>query len=558
MISIVEKKTNKQVGETSLFVSFKYNANIINAIKSISNWIYDGKEKVWELPASSLSMLLDVLCGFDDISLTLLKDKKKEEQADVVLIKHKINPFDYQAEAIQFGLKHDRWLLLDAPGLGKSLTAIYLAEELKKRDKIEHCLVVCGINMLKFNWVKEIKKFSKLDVRILGERTTRTGKTKIGSIEDRKDDLKKKIKEFFVITNIETLRDKDVVKLINSGKNNFDMIVVDEIHACKNPQSQQGENLLKVNKAKFRIGMTGTLLMNNPLDTFLPLKWIGAENSNLSNFKKYYCMYDGYILTGFKNMQYLKYQLADYTLRRTKDILDLPPKTIINEYIDMSDTQAKFYDDVQNGVIRDVDKVKLNTANLLALTSRLRQATACPSVLTTKNVPSAKVDRALDLIEQITSSGDKVVVFSTFKETVKNLCEKLDGINYVSCTGDDNDADISERINKFQTDDNCKVLCGTWQKCGTGITLTSATYMVFLDTPWTDAVYTQAQDRIYRIGTKDKVTIYNLICKDTIDERVLEIVNDKSALSDYIIDDVISQSGAESLKKYILELQNSL
>lgn len=558
MISIVEKKTNKQVGETSLFVSFNYNANIVNAIKSMSNWIYDGKEKMWELPASSLSMLLDVLCGFDDISLTLLKDKKKEEQADVVLIKHKIKPFDYQAEAIQFGLKHDRWLLLDAPGLGKSLTAIYLAEELKKRDKIEHCLVVCGINMLKFNWVKEINKFSKLDVRILGERTTRTGKTKIGSIEDRKDDLKKKIKEFFVVTNIETLRDKDVVKLINSGKNNFDMIVVDEIHACKNPQSQQGENLLKVNKAKFRIGMTGTLLMNNPLDTFLPLKWIGAENSTLSNFKKYYCMYDGYILTGFKNTQYLKYQLADYTLRRTKDILDLPPKTIINEYVDMSDTQAKFYEDVQNGVIRDVDKVKLNTANLLALTSRLRQATACPSVLTTKNVPSAKVDRALDLIEQITSSGDKVVVFSTFKETVKNLCEKLDGINYVSCTGDDNDADISERINKFQTDDNCKVLCGTWQKCGTGITLTSATYMVFVDIPWTSSAYEQAQDRIYRIGTKDKVTIYHLICKDTIDERVLEIVNDKSALSDYIIDDVISQSGAESLKKYILELQNSL
>lgn len=557
MISIVEGKTKKQVGMSSLFVSFNYNANIVNAIKNL-NGIFDRKEKVWEFPTSSLSMLIDILCEFDDISLTILKDKKKKEQDDTVLIKHKINPFDYQAEAIQFGLKHDKWLLLDAPGLGKSLTAIYLAEELKKRDNIEHCLVICGINMLKWNWVKEINKFSKLSVRILGERTTRTGKTKIGSVEDRKDDLKKKIKEFFVVTNVETLRDKEIVKLINSGKNNFDMIVVDEIHACKNPQSQQGENLLKVNKAKYRIGMTGTLLMNNPLDTFLPLKWIGAENSTLSTFKHYYCMFDGFILTGFKNTQYLKNQLSEFSLRRTKDILDLPPKTIINEYVDMSDTQEKFYRDIEKGVATEVDKVKLNTTNLLALTSRLRQATACPSVLTTKNVPSSKVDRALDLIEQITSTGDKVVVFSTFKETVKNICDKLAYINYVSCTGDDNDADISERINKFQNDDNCKVLCGTWQKCGTGITLTSANYMVFLDTPWTDAVYTQAQDRIYRIGTKDNVTIYNLICKDTIDERVLEIVTDKSALSDYIIDDTISQSGAESLKKYILELQNNL
>ena len=79
--------------------------------------------------------------------------------------------------------------------------------------------------------------------------------------------------------------------------------------------------------------------------------------------------------------------------------------------------------------------------------------------------------------------------------------------------------------------------------------------MIFLDTPWTDAAFTQSCDRIYRIGTKSSVFIYNLVCTDTVDERVLEIVNDKQALSDYVIDDKVSPKHIEALTKYIMELR---
>lgn len=561
MISIIQNRTSKQVGMTSLFVRFFYDENIVSALKSISGGIYDNKEKTWEFPISSLSILLDVLCAFDDIKLELLKDEKHKEKK-VELMEHRVKPYDYQADGVKFGLTHDKWLLLDACGLGKSIQAIYTAEELKARGKVNHCLVICGINTLKMNWVNEITKFTNLGVRILGQKITRKGKIRIGSVKDRLEDLKKPIEEFFIVTNIETIRNSDIVKEINSTKHNIiDMIVVDEIHMTKNPTTEQGGNLIKLNKAKYKIAMTGTLIMNNPLDAYIPLKWIGFENSNFSDFKKYYCTFTGpmnNILSGFKNTRYLKEQLSCCSLRRTKDILDLPPKTVVEEYVDMSDTQRDFYDDIEKGVAKDVDKVHLNVSNLLSLMSRLRQATACPSILSTKNIPSAKIDRAVDLAEQIVSGGDKVVIFSTFKETVKVLGEKLKEFGCVTCTGDDRDDLITERINKFQTDENTKIFCATWQKCGTGITLTSASYMIFIDTPYTDAVYSQNQDRIHRIGTKNSVTIYNLICKDTVDERVLEIVTDKSALSDYIIDDTISQKGYESLKKYLIELQASL
>ena len=79
--------------------------------------------------------------------------------------------------------------------------------------------------------------------------------------------------------------------------------------------------------------------------------------------------------------------------------------------------------------------------------------------------------------------------------------------------------------------------------------------MIFIDTPWTDAAFEQACDRIYRIGTTKPVTIYNLIVNDSIDERVLEIVKDKAALADYVIDDTITESGLDSLRKYIEELR---
>lgn len=270
-----------------------------------------------------------------------------------------------------------------------------------------------------------------------------------------------------------------------------------------------------------------------------------------------YCNYGGIFgtdLIGFKNLETLKHQLEKYSLRRTKDILNLPPKNVINEYVDMSDAQQIFYDNIKQGIIDQVDKVHMSTANLLAMVSRLRQATACPSILTTESIPSGKIDRAVDLAEQIVSSGEKVVIFSTFKETVRQLSEQLNHLGVVIGTGDNDDSEIEEAKVAFQTNPDTKVFIGTWQKCGTGITLTAASYMIFIDHPWTAAGCEQAEDRIHRIGTSTSVFIYRLITRDTIDERVLELVNDKRALSSYVIDDEVPTEYIDSLRKYIAEL----
>lgn len=561
MITIKEAKTKKVVGETSLFLNAPYRPEYVAFLKTLSGVNMSKKTKTWEIPLSYLAQVIDELCIYDNISISLLKDSKlniiDNNQDNIKLSKYKTQIFEHQKEGIKFGLTHSKFLLLDEPGLGKSLTSLYVALELKKRAKIQHCLIICGINSLKENWRREIEKHTDLSCTILGERVTRSGRRKIGGVQDRVNHLKRKIDEFFVITNIETLRDDKIVKEINKGKNQFDLIICDEVHACKSATSAQGKNLLKLNKAPYKIAMTGTLLLNNPLDTYVPLKWIDVERSTYSNFRYYYCKYGGKfhnLLIGFKNIKLLKDTLEKYSLRRTKDLLNLPPKIVVNEYVEMDSSQEIFYENIKQGIKDQVDKVRLSTANLLALTARLRQATACPSILTTENIPSAKLDRACSLVEEITSNGSKVLIFSTFKDSVYELEKRLQVYKPLIATGDIADETVNERVIQFQNNPENKVFICTWQKCGTGLTLTAANYEIFIDTPWTDAVYTQAQDRCHRIGTKDTVTIYNLITTDTIDERVLEILEDKSALAAYIVDSEISEKGLKSLKKYIEDL----
>lgn len=558
MIYIEEKNTNKMPGITSLYISFDYKQEIVDVIKSIDCKHYDTKSKIWEIPLSYTSYLLDKLALYDDIELKLKKDQINKNE-EYKLSKYKTKPYKYQEEAIQYGLNNKCWLLLDDTGLGKSLEIIYLAEELKKKENIKHCLIVCGINNLKSNWKKEIQKHSKLDCRILGERINSKGRSIIGSVKERAEELMKPIKEFFIITNIETLREDIIIKAFEKGKNKIDMMAIDEIHACKSPTSQQGKHLLKLNKATYKIGMTGTLLLNDPLDAYVPLKWIGVEKSTFTTFKYHYCTYVGQfhnILLGFKNISLLKDQIASCSLRRKKDeVLELPPKNIITEYVEMDTKQQKFYDHIKDGIIDEVDKVEMSTSSLLSMVARLRQATAYPGILTTEDIDSAKISRACELTEEIINNGGKVVIFSTFKDTVYELQKELSKYNPLIATGDTKDMETSQNIDMFQNDDKYKIFIGTWQKCGTGITLTAASYMIFIDTPWTAAVFNQACDRIYRIGTNRKVFIYNLITKDTIDERVLEIINDKKAISDYIIDNEISKSTVDNLRKYILELK---
>ena len=562
MIVIEERLPQKIPGLTTLFIRPSIiNEDIVKSIEENSEVCsHPAKSDYWEVPITSLSSILDSLSGYDDIELVTLQDKKYVSY-DETLDDYKTKPFKHQINAIQYGLKNNNWLLLDDPGLGKTLSICYLAQELKKRGA-EHCLIICGINTLKTNWKKEIEKHTDISCKILGSRINRKGKLVFGSVKDRIKDLESRIEEYFVITNIETLRDDKVADLLENGVNKFDFVALDEVHCCKDSNSKQGSNLMKLTSMSRKVGMSGTLFINDPIDLYTPLKWIGAYNTTVTNFKRYFYKYggiDGQTVVGFKNLDILNRDLQKVSLRRTiedEDVnVDIPPKTIIEEYVDMNDAQRKFYEDIKKGVFEEVDKVRMSKKSVLGLVTRLRQATVLPSLLTTSNIESSKLERAIELTEELISKGEKVVIFSEYKEPVYELGRRLKQYDPLISTGDVKSEKVSENMFRFQNDDSCRLFIATSDCCGTGIDLFAARYLIFLDTPWTYSQTSQCEDRIHRIGAKEKMFIYRLIANDTIDEKVEETVNKKKALADYIIDGEISDDLYNLVLKYIDELR---
>lgn len=554
MINITEISPPKKIsGLSSLAITFDFSQYVVDALKTIPTFYYHKKDNVWEFPVCYLSRLLDSLTFLDEIKLNLLDTPESgefrfgqqynlEPLSEIEKVSFKMKPFEHQLEAINYGLAHEKWLLLDSMGLGKTNSIIWLAETLKRRGIIDHCFLICGVNSLKQNWKKEIAKFSTESAVVLGEYTTRTGNIRYRSMDKRAQQLKDPIEEFFVITNIESLRDDRIIEAFKKSSNKFGMIAFDEAHRAATKSSQQGTNLLKLD-APFKVAATGTLITNNPLSAYVPLTWTSNDQSILTAYKSQYCNFGGFKnaqVIGFKNLDVLQEEISSCSLRRTLDQVrsDMPPKTVTVELLEPEDDQRKFYEAIKEGVKEEADKIELKSANLLALTTRLRQATACPSLLTTQKISSCKVDRCVELIQELTSQGEKVVVLSTFKETLNELATKLEQFRFSVNTGDTPDAVVAGNVARFQEDPKEQVFTGTWGKVGTGWTLNSASYLICLDTPYTAAMFDQGTDRVWRINNDRPAFITVLMCKDTIDERVQQIIEAKKELGEYLVDGV--------------------
>ena len=273
MIYIRETIPIKMAGRSSFLISFAYDPKIVEAIKTLPVKQYIKKIQAWEIPVDCLAETLDTLTFLDTIQLILLPETEaipnQSDLTQVEIDRLHFKPYKHQIEGINYGLQKKKWLLLDNPGCGKTNQIIGLAETLKYRNLVDHCLVIAGINSLKSNWAKEIRKFSNEQSIIIGEKLKRDGtvsKTPM-SIAERVEQLNKPISEFFVIINVESLRDDRIISAILSGPNKFQMIAIDEVHKClaTGKSSTQGTNILKL-KADFQVAASGSLLLNNPIN----------------------------------------------------------------------------------------------------------------------------------------------------------------------------------------------------------------------------------------------------------------------------------------------------
>ena len=545
-------------GDYSLYVTFDFDMRIVEVIRSFSTKFWNAEDKIWELPLNKLTELTTKIdwCEFDitaDEYVTLEKPEVKVPDN----FSFKTNPYDHQIVGFNYGLQNDRWLLGDEMGLGKTKQVIDIAVAKKLQKGYKHCLIVCGVNGLKWNWRNEVYTHSNESAYILGQKV-KGNKISIGSNKDKLNDVKNlsSINSYFIITNVETLRDEtineELQKLCKDGT--IGMIAFDECHKAKNPTTQQGKGILKL-QAETMIAMTGTPLMNNPMDLYIILKWLGYEKHAFYSFKKHYCVmggFGGYEIVGYKNLDELQEQLDDIMLRRKKEeVLNLPEKTYIEEYVEMSSAQKKIYNEVTNEIKDNIDQISI-APNPLAELIRMRQATGFTGILSSTVQESAKLDRMEELVEEAKENGKKVVIFSNWTQMTDVIYTRLTikGFRIAQITGETPDAQRQSIVENFQTG-RYDAIIGTSGAMGTGLTLTAGTVEIFLDEPWNMALKEQCVDRCHRIGQKDNLTIYNLMCKDTIDERIHEIVEQKGEMANAIVDGKVTMNNKELLN-YLL------
>lgn len=479
---------------------------------------------------------------------------------------------------------------------GKTLEVINLALFKQQYEAAKHCLIICCVNSAKYNWVKDIHDHTngKYEGYILGSRCRKklgtvnyvgTGKQKLEDLETGLVYSDKKLNKplpYFLILNVEALRTTDNTKKRNERNvitrrlaelcldGDISMIALDEIHRNASPQSEQGKQILRLKAMTGSrvewIPMTGTPVVNKPTDVFLPMRLVDATDcDSYWKWNQRYCIYGGYgghNVIGYKNIPELKRVLEPNMLRRTKEeVLDLPDKIRQVEYVENTRTQARLYAEVQMDLQSNFEQIR-QSANPLGKLIRLRQANGAPEILDPSiDVSSqsylgcnAKLKRLLEMAQDLTSCGKKIVVFSNWIEPLRTAYRWLNKrkIKTVSYVGTMSQEDREKSKRTFIEDPSCMVILGTIGALGTTHTLTVAQDVIFLDQPWSMADLEQAEDRCYRVGTTGTVNVYYLIAKDTIDDKVYDIIMRKDSWSKFIVDNDLNVKQNPELLKYLI------
>ena len=537
-----------KLAKQSIYVSFEYKQNIVNTIRNVNERFYNAETHTWELPYSELGYLRKELPD-EEFSIigkpidNVDKSKPKSDKYYELPKGLKTKLYNYQMEDYQAIMNNDKFLNLSDPGCGKTLTAIATALR-RKELGIKHTLCIVCYCSIVYNMYDQIKMHTGQKAMIIGSRRNKKGQWIVKNNQDKLADLKDINDDtpYFMITNVQSMQNKDIHKQIKKLVDNhtIDYIIIDECHVVRNSNSIQGKALLSL-QPKYFLGLTGTLLTNKATDAYVPLRLTNKIDTPFYRFCNRYCIKGNFNqIVGYRHLDEIQKMIGEVSLRRLKsEVLELPPKIIMKDYVDLGKKQAKLYNDALNGILNDIDKID-SIPTMLACMSRLRQITETAELLSSTITESSKIDRLKEIINDL-DKKEKVVIFTWFSDSADIIKRELEIDEPNSCaivTGKTKNS--AEEIERFKTDSTCRYFIATIKSAGVGLTLTEAHTMVMLSLPWTATDFEQATSRIHRISMDAPANIYVLLARNTIDERVYDIVSKKKALSDCLVDNKLS------------------
>lgn len=420
----------------------------------------------------------------------------------------------YQTEGFEWLTRCAQWgvgaCLADDMGLGKTVQILAL---LLARRNEGPSLVVAPTSVCE-NWRSEANRFApELRVFLLneGEREATVEQCGPGDVLICSYGL--------MCREIKNLRET-----------NWGTAVLDESQAIKNTQTQRFKAAISI-PATFRVAATGT-----PVENHLGELWALFRFLNpglLGGQKTFFNRYSG----DEEALETLKELVSPFILRRLKrDVLkDLPPKTEITLSVELSQEERLYYESLRMSAVERLEEKQAGVINVLAELMKLRRA-CCHPKLTGGDVASSKLDRFLELLENLREGGHRALVFSQFVDHLKLVGDELKQrkVDYLYLDGATPGKKRAQLVDKFQAGEG-ELFLISLKAGGTGLNLTAANYVVHLDPWWNPATEDQASDRAHRIGQDQPVTVYRLISKGTIEEKIIELHKDKRELVDTLL-----------------------
>jgi superfamily II DNA or RNA helicase len=428
--------------------------------------------------------------------------------------------YPYQLRGALFAACRGRCILGDDMGLGKTVQTLAAAEFLARERGIERVLVVAPASV-KYQWASEIQKYTQRMVQIV-DGSTAQRRTLYGQ------------PTFYRLVNYEVaLRDLDELNAWHA-----DLIVLDEAQRIKNWESKTTRAIKKL-RSRYALVLTGTPLENKleelySIVQFVDDRRLGPAFQFLHDHRRLDAKGN---LVGYRNLDRIREKLEPILLRRTREevLSQLPARTDNTVYVEMAEAQRGPYQEQQTTLARLLQKkylTEVDRRRILSCVTNLRMLCDSTFLLDKTTNVSPKQDELTELLGQLIGAGPhKVVVFSQWETMLQKAAEvvKRLGVGHVVLHGSVPGKDRRALIERFRDDETCRVFLST-DAGGTGLNLQSADTVINLEVPWNPAVLEQRIARVHRMGQHRPVQVFNLVTRDSIEERVLRTLERKRTL----------------------------
>lgn len=526
---------------TKFHIKIEYNrfrTYNLNQIKTIGG-IFDWTTKSWVVPLSKRKEL-EIIQQKTKAEWLIIGDQTPQVIGEVppmpdlkfdIDIVNRENGFKlrpYQLQGVARGLELKRVINGDEQGLGKtvqSIVTVYAAEKFNN-EKAFPCLVICPAST-KINWQREWEMWTGKKAIILDDKIKTTWHRfhEVAGVDVFITNYES-LKKYFVkeMPSTKQYNSKDIVMV--DKVNLFNSVIIDEIHRCKDGTTQQTKITARIAQGKnYRIGLTGTMVVNKPIDALAQLAIIGALK-DAKFFKERYCE-GGKGASNLRELNYMLYKHC-YFRREKKDVAkDLPEKqrqtilcdiTTRTEYNVAKNDFVKWLED--NGATDEEIRRKLR-GEIMVRMGALKQIAA-----------KGKINEVKEFVTEVMEAGEKLILFHNLHEIGDEIRKLFP--TAVSVNGRMSSEEKQKAIDSFQNDPKVQLIVCNIKAAGVGITLTASSRVAFVEYPWTYADCAQCEDRAHRIGQKNNVMCTYFLGQNTIDEELYKTIQEKRHIGNTI------------------------